>query len=118
VRSRDLNSVSARKTQSGSYEDLKAESAEDRKNRPIGYFSWICMNHDDVGGYCIKYGTAAVVVCALFNGRPYNPENTRILDSPDFLVMGEMKKRITIVARKIGERDERSTGGLTWAATG
>jgi len=70
------------------------------------------MNHHDAGGDCVTVPPPWwFALCSMSTAFPVirtTPENARILE---FLVMGRMKKRVTIVARKISEeRDERNTG--------
>lgn len=101
------------KTQSGSYEDLKAGAPKPRKIVRSVIFPWICMNHSDVGGYyawtpLIQW----VALCTTSVVSPVirtTPEDTRI---QYFLVMGKRKKRVAIVAQNISEkRDEKKTTG-------
>lgn len=67
------------------------------------------MNHRDTGGDFITvpfpWSFALCLTPTVFPVFRTTPENTSILE---FLVMGKMKKRATIVAQKIGERVERS----------
>jgi len=67
------------------------------------------MNHRDTGGYFVAvpfpWRFALCLTSTVFPVFRTTPEDTSILE---FLVIGKMNKRATIVARKIGERDERS----------
>jgi len=67
------------------------------------------MNHRDTGGDFITvplpWPFALCLTSTAFPVFRTTPEDTSILE---FLVMGKMKKRATIVARRIGERVERS----------